>query len=425
LILANNPAEVSGRRHTKAILVAFLGAIVVASSLAGVYDLSLGRQGAPATGATSQNFPLSAQLSVKVYDSTGALQASVTQNDDMVMNNFMNFLSSWLTYEGSTSSASTFTMTDTSGTAHTLAGRDSASTASTCTWACEITTPPYAGGYIAVGTGTASPQRTDYKLASQYQSLVTVTQPTYDPSTGNIVFGVGIIAGTAASISEVGFFENWYIGSTNWDYFMMFHDTFTAVPVTPGNTISVQYTVQLGSTAYNNNLGLVLAAILANPLGTASTVKLTPTSGAAQTIDVYAMATESACCSYYYYNSYGAPRADLGAGSTGADSTIRVGTGSASTCPNNSAAAFTQSRSATDLCNPVLTFTPVNSYVFSPYVGVSAVVPTTAAYSFTEAGYYQSFGSSTYSFLLIRNTFSALAVPADSSITTTFEMSMS
>ena len=47
------------------------------------------------------------------------------------------------------------------------------------------------------------------------------------------------------------------------------------------------------------------------------------------------------------------------------------------------------------------------------------------ATSFTEAGYYQSFGSSTYSFLLIRNTFSALAVPADSSITTTFEMSMS
>jgi hypothetical protein len=73
----------------------------------------------------------------------------------------------------------------------------------------------------------------------------------------------------------------------------------------------------------------------------------------------------------------------------------------------------------------VLTYAPVSSYVFSPYVGVTAVIPTPTATSFTEAGYYQSFGSATYSFLLIRNTFSALAVPADSSITSTFEMSMS
>jgi hypothetical protein len=72
----------------------------------------------------------------------------------------------------------------------------------------------------------------------------------------------------------------------------------------------------------------------------------------------------------------------------------------------------------------VLTPTPVNSYVFSPYVAVTATIPTATAYSFTEAGYYQSFGSGTYSFLLIRNTFAALAVPADSSGTVTYEMNM-
>ena len=252
--------------------------------MAGVYGFSLAHQSAASSGAPTPNYPLAAQLSVKVYDSSGALKASVTQNDDMVMNNFMNFLASWLTNEGYTSAPSTFTMTDTTGTVDTLVGRDSLSTYNACTWACELSTPPYAGGYIAVGTGTTAVARTDHKLTTQYQSLVTVTQPTYDPSTGNIVFGAGIIAGSAASISEVGFFENWFIGTEYWANFLMFHDTFTAVPVSAGNTISIQYTVQLGSTAYNNNLGTLLAAIFANPLGTVSSVMLTPTSGTAQSV---------------------------------------------------------------------------------------------------------------------------------------------
>ncbi|MGA2666357.1 MAG: hypothetical protein ABSF83_15585, partial [Nitrososphaerales archaeon] len=100
-------------------------------------------------------------------------------------------------------------------------------------------------------------------------------------------------------------------------------------------------------------------------------------------------------------------------------------TGSASTCPSNSAVGFAQSRSAVNLCNPVLAYTPVDSYSISPYVAVTAAIPSPAATSFTEAGYFLSFGSPTYTFLMIRNTFGALAVPADSSITATFELSMS
>ena len=76
--------------------------IVAASSMAGAYGFSLAHQSAASSGAPTPSYPLSAQLSVKVYDSSGALKASVTQNDDMVMNNFMNFLASWMTYEGST-----------------------------------------------------------------------------------------------------------------------------------------------------------------------------------------------------------------------------------------------------------------------------------------------------------------------------------
>ena len=429
----NIPADPSapGRSAKMAILVVFLGVLVAVSSLAGIYGISLA--GRPASGGSlgNRSYPFTAQLSVKVYDPKGALVASETQNDDMVMNNFMNFLSSWLSFESPSGSPSTFTLTDTSGATRTLVGRDSGTTATQCTWACEYpSVTPYAGGYIAVGTSAVAPTRSDYKLGALYQSLVTVGQPTYDPSTGNIIFGVGIIAGTAASISEVGFYEDWYVGASNsWDQFLMLHDSFPAVAVTPGSTISVQYTVQLGSTAYDNNLGILLAAVMANSLGSSTSVQLTPTSGPAQIVIVYVAASPPQCCGgigVYYINSGGSyVRADLGSGSTGADGTIRVGTGSASSCPSNSAAGFAQSRSAVNLCSPVLAYTPVDSYSVSPYVGVTAVIPSPTATSFTEAGYFLSFGSPTYTFLIMRNTFAALAVPADSSITATFEMSMS
>ncbi|MDA4123773.1 MAG: hypothetical protein OK456_11395 [Thaumarchaeota archaeon] len=411
------------RTNRRNILAILLVVVLGFSSLIGSYEFALNRQNAPAlstaAGSPPPNFRLTAQLSVKVYHK-GALRASVTENNDLVMNNFMNFLPSWMTYLSLSGPASTFTMTDTAGTPLTLVGRDSSNTFAGCTWTCESTVAPFAGGYIAIGTGTNAPARTDYKLTAPYQTPVTVNPPTYDPTTGDIVFGTGIVAGTAASIGEAGFLENWYIGGTVWVNFLMFHDTFPTIAVSPGNTISVQYTVQLGSTAYNNNLGVLLATIFANPLGSASSVKLTPTSGPAQTISVYTIGILDGS---YYEDLNPAPRADLSSGTTGEDSAVIVGTGSASACPDDNG-AFAQSRSATNLCQPVLTPSPVNSFVFSPYVAVTAVIPTATAQTFTEAGYFQSFGSPTYSFRLIRNTFSGLPVPADSSATVTYEMSM-
>ncbi|MGA2664037.1 MAG: hypothetical protein ABSF83_03750, partial [Nitrososphaerales archaeon] len=394
--------------------------------------------------AASHGYPLSAQLSVKVYDPKGALVASETQNDDMVMNNFMSFLSSWLSYQSPSAAPVTFTMTNVAGAAQTLVAKVAPNAAYTCTWACEYTTAPYAGGYIAVGTGATPPTRSDFKLGAQYQSLVPVNTPAYDPSTGDIVFGAAIIAGTAATISEAGFFENWFTLNTNWYDYLMFHDTFPPVQVPAGGTISVQYTVQLGSTAYDNNLGLLLAAILANSLGTQTSVQLTPTAGSSpQQVVVYASSQPPACCtSVAYSDPTAGPRADMGGGTTGADSTIRVGTGSASVCSGNSAGGgFAQSRSSVNLCNPVLSYVPVNSYALSPYVAVTALVPSPAAAAYTEAGYFASFGGPTYTFLLIRNVFtttttitsstvtststSPLSVPADSSVAVSFEMSMS
>ena len=114
---AANPPASALRGHRTGILVNFLGVIVVASSLAGAYGFSLGHKHT-SSSSPPWNYPVTAELSVKVYDSSGALKASVTQNDDMVMNNFMNFLASWLTNEGYTSAPSTFTMTDTADGRH-------------------------------------------------------------------------------------------------------------------------------------------------------------------------------------------------------------------------------------------------------------------------------------------------------------------
>ena len=84
------------------------------------------------------------------------------------------------------------------------------------------------------------------------------------------------------------------------------------------------------ASSYNNNLGILLAAIFGNPLGSASSVKLTPTSGPAQTISVYTIGTID---NSYYIDLNPTPRADLSSGATGEDSAVIVGTGSASTCP--------------------------------------------------------------------------------------------
>jgi len=435
LNFAVDPKSTTTRsRPTALLMAALVGTLVIASTI-GFYALGASRS--PAT-SSPQGYPLSASVTVKVYNGS-TLEQSVTQNHDMVMNNFMNFLASWFSYLATSSTYSTFKMTDVGGNAQTLIGRDSGSTASYCTWACEISSPPYAGGYVAVGTGSAAPTRTDFKLGAQYQALVPVAAaPTYDPSTGNIVFGASEIAGTAATICEVGFFENWVIfGGAPWDNFLMFHDSLVSSPsncasqgiaVQPGNNISVQYTVQLASTAYNNNFGILLAAILSNPLGNALTVKLTPTSGAAVSVNVYDQAYNT-CCGYYA-QSTSAPRADLGSGATGADSTIEVGTGTSANCPDNTATGYTQSRSAVNLCNPVLTYTPVSSYTFSPYVAVTAVTTTPTQYTITEAGYFDSFGSATSVFLMMRNTIvsgstTGTSISQDYSITTTYEITMS
>src|ERR1700722_11153512 len=105
----------SSKRKTAVVLLIVLVAL---SSMVGSYEFAVARQSnhlSTAAGVPTQNYPLAAQLSVKVYDK-GILQASVTENDDMVMNNFMNFLQSWMSYEGSSSAPSTFTMTDNTGT---------------------------------------------------------------------------------------------------------------------------------------------------------------------------------------------------------------------------------------------------------------------------------------------------------------------
>ena len=127
------------------------------------------------------------------------------------------------------------------------------------------------------------------------------------------------------------FFENWFTTAA-WDTFLMFHDSFTALSVSAGNTISIQYTVQLGSTAYNNNLGILLAAILgtrsARPRCRSS---LTPTSGTARPVQSTWSPLPVQRLPIGVTSRLRGPTSARAA--TGADSTIRVGTGSTSTLP--------------------------------------------------------------------------------------------
>ena len=109
--------------------------VVLALGSFGVYEFALSRSAgsapqstsATSSGALGQNISLNAQLSVNVYNH-GTLVGSAEVKGDLVMNNFMNWLQSWMVYETPSAAASTFLMTDTGGTLRGLYGRDSAST---------------------------------------------------------------------------------------------------------------------------------------------------------------------------------------------------------------------------------------------------------------------------------------------------------
>jgi len=93
---------------------------------------------------------------------------------------------------------------------------------------------------LAIGTGTVAPTRDDYALGSKVAETTGVTT-TIGPDYWT--YAASITLTTAYDITEAGWFCYYLdsVGSTFW--FMLFRDTFAAVSVPAGGTISVTFKV--------------------------------------------------------------------------------------------------------------------------------------------------------------------------------------
>jgi len=106
--------------------------------------------------------------------------------------------------------------------------------------------PAGSGGVrIRIGTSTVAPARNDYKLGAEVANGV----PTQTVGADYISWAVSIVLAAAADIAEAGLSIRCNyaaVGATSaFGHFLLFRDTFTAISVPAGGTISVTYTITL------------------------------------------------------------------------------------------------------------------------------------------------------------------------------------
>jgi len=99
---------------------------------------------------------------------------------------------------------------------------------------------------IAIGTGTVAPTRGDYALGTKVGESVYVTVAEFSDY---VTYAASITLTTAYDITEAGLFRRFRGGSATGDaggyWFLMFRDTFSAVPVPAGGTVSVTFKVTI------------------------------------------------------------------------------------------------------------------------------------------------------------------------------------
>jgi len=177
-------------------------------------------------------------LEIKVFDKSGKLIDKRVYPANLVLDNMSKFLQAF--FRGGIPEITAAGIVDEGGVSRNL-----------YTWA------PYAEGYhptygttgeyrakIAIGTGTVSPTRADYALASKYAEStgITVTYITEADGRRTSANAVTITLVTGATISEIGFFLRARDIGTTAAWFLLVRDVLpTPIDVPDGGTISVTY----------------------------------------------------------------------------------------------------------------------------------------------------------------------------------------
>jgi hypothetical protein len=341
-------------------------------------------------------------LEITVRSPSGQITAHYVDRNDLITNNFVNFLVSLFTPP--TGSTSSFTATDTSGISRTFVLRSQGgANRGPPTYALYTTDLGAVGGTIQVGGGTILASRTDTNLQTPYQSAVAVNTPAYDGTTGNVTVAASIVAQSATSVSESAFIIVWDDLSSALRSILLFHDVFPAIAVTSGSTIAVQYTFELLNTGFTNNFGNLLACTFTNTPGSGyASLSSTDTSNTVRSGFCYAFAAIGAIDNS---GSYPYPR---------------IGVGSGSTAPT---------RSGYSLATPACGFQTVTppTILSGNILAIPASVTCVSATSITEADFELAYNinlSPPISVMFWRATFPAVSVPANTAITITFKVTL-
>jgi len=158
------------------------------------------------------------ELIVKVWDAEGRLIATRRKVSDLLLLNFLRRIQVEQLYR-----ADSLALTEEGGASYTFAD-----------------THNLTDNKIAVGTGTTAPARTDYALESKVAETTAVTVTEIDYAT--VTAAASITLTTAADITEAGFF---FYSATDAKWFMMIRDTFPAVSVPAGGTISITFKIEI------------------------------------------------------------------------------------------------------------------------------------------------------------------------------------
>lgn len=209
-------------------------------------------------------------LNVTVTDKQGHLVANRYEPNDLILNNFYNWMIGFLD-NAQTGVEITSSLKNTAGSAVTAGMWGSISSACGGGFGC---TGAGEGGLIEVGTLSTAATRADFTIGAAYQSFFGTTSACSQGGTDTILVAGSENANTGTTITESGLF---YQFSGSVQAIMLAHDVFAGIVVSGGNTITVQYSWSLNNGGFNYNLCEFLAAYFTQPNGAGGNVK-TPNS---------------------------------------------------------------------------------------------------------------------------------------------------
>lgn len=327
----------------------------------------------------------------------GTVKGEYDNPDDIATNQFAILMAGFFTEHGGTTLA--ITLKDITNANRSPILKASASQVSL--WSTSL---GLVGGYMGIGNSSGAPAIADYNLGMTVGALTPTTSSTYANGNVTIVSTVTVTSAQGVGIQEAGLFVRMQYSSTL-AYFLMFRDTFTAIPVSISDTVTVTYTIYLQNTGFNDNFGLILADFFASHIQDSDvTLSLKATTGGTLSINTWG----DAWANWLFDNGVGASN----------NAGMRVGTSSAAVQRNNTSLGTDVSANIAGNSLPVIIPSgTTNNITFASNFILGS------SYSIVEAGYFvttKDSGGANYELMFWRTTFTAYSYIASDVMAVTF-----